>query len=53
MNRDELDALLGRIDSLIDEGKPVTDESIGTGTYEAPQGISLDWNEPYSTGDTP
>jgi hypothetical protein len=40
-----IDALLSRIDSLVDEGKPITESDdsvgIGTGIYEAPQQFSM------------
>jgi hypothetical protein len=52
MNRDEFDALVARINSLIDEGRPTeSDDSVGlgTGTYVVPQQFSLNKLQ----GDTP
>ena len=44
MNRDEFDALVNRIESLIDEGRSTeSDDSVGLGvsTYDAAQQFSL------------
>lgn len=49
MNRDAFDAIVGKIDGLIDEGESTRETAIGASMYEAPQGISLKVSE----GDTP
>jgi hypothetical protein len=49
MRRDEIDELVGKINSLIDEGtRPSeSDDSVGIGTriYDAPQGFSVNKDE--------
>lgn len=45
MDRDAFDAIVGKIDGLIDEGESTQETAIGVSMYEAPQGISIKVSE--------